>query len=1230
MRFSSLFGPTAAEFAFLIQLWPIMTLITPTQGVNYTPVPPPDLDLLQLGRVALTGDFDSISLYTYQQESENAITTNGTQSLITQLPNGDFATTAAADGYIMALCPFVMASGKLAGVIVGGNFTELGGIAAQGVAMYDETTGDITPLPGLNGTVNAILCDQETNTVYVGGQFTGANSTNAIAWVGMSGWADLPFQGFNGPVNSIIKESDGNVIFGGSFTGLGNSTTVMPEQLDQQVINIASANITSSSNSSLPGFNNPTNIICKTNGEDGSGDTWLLEDNSPGWWRADMNFGYEPSLLRIWNTHQDGRGTQTFRFTAIPIDGIMNFTYTDPDTGVVGHCDALCPLSSQTSVPYQDFRFINTVGMSAFRIDISAWYGQGGGLDGIELFQNDIFAYAVDTSNEPTCANIQYGSNSTATGPWTVTPSLQSNSEYLTANLIGPGVSTSGVSVTFEPDVKQKGNYTVTIFTPGCIQDNTCDTRGIVNVTGTYAAASVSTQKNIYQTNNYDKYDVIYQGPVDANSDTFRPTVVLAALSGQADGVTLVAQRVQFNLTDSTGGLNGLYEFNPNANTTETDFSSSVIDSAGMGLSAGAIITTIQVQNNVTYVAGKLSNQDVGFENIFSIGTGNSTALPNGGLNDEVSSMIPYEDLLFIGGNFTNTMNGSVPGLNNIAIFNITGQTWQSLGAGVSGAVDTIVTLDVNVTTDQPETCISVNGFFDQILATGPSKAVTVAGFAIWVPNQQNWLQNLNTTSPAISGQLSAMTNVTGSATLLAGTLSSQDTSAEDAVSLTSSPLAIDPLKVGIQPQQIGPVTRKRAISGQNTTGVVAGLFYNNGGLNVTVLGGAFTATATNGTTIENLAFLNNTGSNTGVVSGLPVGLDSDSTFLALATTGTVLYAGGTVSGTVNNAPVNGLVVYDMELAGYSYPQPPAFGGIDVAVNAITVRPNKPEIYVGGNFATAGSLGCPAVCVFQNGAWNQPGNELGGSVSAFAWQGNNQLLAGGNLTINNNATTLATYDTSKTEWTALNAASDVPGPVTALGPANNDASEFWVAGKSTNGSAFLMKYDGSQFRSTGDSLGEETTILGLSVLQLGKNHAGNDLVPVNMVLLVTGQLNLPNFGNVSAALFNGTTFSPFILSTSGNSPGSLSGLFSEKAITFKTPGGDMAVGFVVLIALACALGAIFLLVVAGILIERYRRKHEGYTPAPTSYFDKTSNMGRIPPEHLFGRLGGVSREPPML
>lgn len=386
MRYSSLLGLTA-ELAYIWQLWPILTHILPaTRGVAFAPIP--NLDLTSMGRVALTGNFDSISLYTDEQQSENTVSTNGTQSLITQLPNGGFATAANADGYIKTMCSFVMQDGSFAGVIVGGNFTSLGGVQAQGIAMYGPGPGKITPLPGLTGQVNAILCDQASNTVYVGGAFKGANSTNAVAWVGMSGWANLPFEGFNGPVNSVTMGSNGKVIFGGSFTGLGNTTTVAPTKKDQQVINISSANLTTAGNSTAAGLGEPSNIVCKTGGQSGPGNTFLLADDTPGFWRADMNFGYEPSLLRVYNTHYQGRGTKTFRFTAIPLNGIMNFTYTDPDTGVTGHCDSRCPLSSNPSVTHQDFRFINTVGMSAFRIDISDWYGQGGGLDGVELFQD--------------------------------------------------------------------------------------------------------------------------------------------------------------------------------------------------------------------------------------------------------------------------------------------------------------------------------------------------------------------------------------------------------------------------------------------------------------------------------------------------------------------------------------------------------------------------------------------------------------------------------------------------------------------------------------------------------------------------------------------------------------------------------------------------------------------------------------------------------------------------
>ena len=77
-------------------------------------------------------------------------------------------------------------------------------------------------------------------------------------------------------------------------------------------------------------------------------------------------------------------------------------------------------------------------------------------------------------------------------------------------------------------------------------------------------------------------------------------------------------------------------------------------------------------------------------------------------------------------------------------------------------------------------------------------------------------------------------------------------------------------------------------------------------------------------------------------------------------------------------------------------------------------------------------------------------------------------------------------------------------------------------------------------------------------------------------------------------------------------------------------GGHLALGFIVLISLACALLCMFLLIVAGLYIERRRRRKEGYRPAPTNYFEKTANMGRIPPEHLFGHLAAGRNSTPQL
>ena len=382
MKLSSWLSPSAADPPPLFRLSLLITSVARvSQAITFNPVPSANLDLTSLGRVGLAGDFSGISLYEFEGQNENGFSTNGSQSVLSRFPDGGFATLASADAGIQAMCSFVMESGVMAGVVVGGNFTSLGGMESQGVAMFNPNTSAVIPLTGLSGQVSALLCDESANTVYVGGNFRGANSTNAIAWVGTTGWTNLPFAGFNGPVTSISKASNGHIIFGGSFTALGNATG--PALPDQQIINISSANITSGSSSTTTGFSDPTNIVCKTSGTDGAGNTWLLADNTPGFWKAEFRFGFEPTKLRLWNTHQDGRGTQTWRFTALPINGIMNFTYIDPATGRSASCSSECPLSSNASVEYQDFHFVNVIGMNGFQVDISAWYGTGGGLDGI-------------------------------------------------------------------------------------------------------------------------------------------------------------------------------------------------------------------------------------------------------------------------------------------------------------------------------------------------------------------------------------------------------------------------------------------------------------------------------------------------------------------------------------------------------------------------------------------------------------------------------------------------------------------------------------------------------------------------------------------------------------------------------------------------------------------------------------------------------------------------------
>jgi hypothetical protein len=398
-------------------------------------------------------------------------------------------------------------------------------------------------------------------------------------------------------------------------------------------------------------------------------------------------------------------------------------------------------------------------------------------------------------------------------------------------------------------------------------------------------------------------------------------------------------------------------------------------------------------------------------------------------------------------------------------------------------------------------------------------------------------------------------------------------------------------------------------------------------------------------------------GTNNNQVTGLPSGLEDDSVFWVLSNRANILYAGGFVVGNVGDTKLNGLVLYDLAKGDYAKTQPPPFAGPDsVAIYGLANQPNSANVFVGGRFSTAGSLDCPGMCVWnsQTSQWNRPGTGFGGQVWAMQFSAQEKLVVGGNLTLNDTATAMATFDTKTQAWTAVPGADALPGTVTALSPVDGAISQFWVSGNAPNQLHFLMLYDGKTWRSVGDKLGQGTVIRAVQVLSVNKNsrHGKSDLLAEDQTLLVTGHLNILGLGNASSALFNGTDFTPFILTNNGNKAGSLWQIFSQKPIpykskrksrfpkpfimsrlkvfnplTYRNTGGRLAVGFVVLIALAIALALIFILVVIGIFAERIRRKREGYVPAPTNMYDKNSNMERIPPQHLFGNLNTAGRGP---
>lgn len=1198
---------------------------SPVTAFDFDEAPAANLDFSRLGKVGIAGDFTGISLYEYEGQNESTLSSNGSESLLAQLPNGAFASLAASDASIQSMCTYTRSNGDVAGVIIAGNFTSLDREKAQSVALFNPDTREITPLDGLEGQVNTVFCDKDTDKVYLGGAFKAEDSSNAVAWNLDDDWVDLPFAGFNGPVSSITRASNGHIIFGGDFTGLGNTSSDALQE--EQIINLSDADISAGSSSSSAGFSDPKNIVCTGDGADGAGNTWLLADNTPGFWEASFGFEFHPSKLRLRNTRQDGRGTKTWRFTVLPDTGILNFTYTDPKSGEDRSCTNQCPLSDDPDVEFQDFHFVNSIGMNKFRIDISEFYGSGGGLSGIELFGDDIYSYAINNFNEPTCNNQPVTASAKPTGPWEETRSADTSSRYLTARLSAP-ITEDSASVVFLPNIKESGNYSVNMYTPGCIGDGTCANRGQINITGTMSSRDdqITFSTSLFQTNNFDKYDQIYFGYIDASSSSFQPSITITPLAGQSlDEMAFVAQRVGFSLINSSGGLRGLFDYDPKVDKIDpSKLSDSAINQLGSDFSSDSKVISVLSSDDVLYVGGEYSSDDG--DNIVSINTENERISSlDGGLNGPVVSLHLDDSKLYVGGGFSKARGRDVKGLNNVAVYDTKDESWSALGAGVNGHIHYVTPLKVKLGDDE-KTGIAFSGHFTECLEFDDNPSSEVSGIAVWIPSEKNWLQNLDEDAPSYSGVLSAsILDLDDEQYLYAGSVSASQVGANGAATLTDGKLGRFPTKIRSEKSdsESSNVDRRELItSSDGKSGVLAGAFYDEDDKDFTVLAGRFVAELSDGSTVNNLVIID--GKDDDKVIGLDSDVADNSTFAAVAIQDNILYAGGLVSGNVDGDRVGGIMAYNLD--SRSFPeQPPPLSGGGGSVSAILAQPEEKNIFVAGSFTQAGSLPCPGVCIYdgEQKSWSQPGVNIEGEVQSMIWTSDTMLAVGGTLNVNGSTDTpLATYNTKTQAWDAYPGSDEIPGPVEALTLGSSDGKQIWVAGHAEDDSVFIMKYDGSKWLTAPDDVLPESVIRSMQVFSLTEKHDSTDMLPELQSIVLVGSIALKDLGSASAVVFDGKSFQPYAL-TSGteDSPGSIAQFFTQKQDFFTTGGGDMPLGFVVLIGLAISLGLMLIIVAAGVVHDRLQKKREGYVPAPTSMVDRSSGIRRVPPDQLFESLG---------
>ncbi|KAK4684667.1 hypothetical protein P7C73_g5502, partial [Tremellales sp. Uapishka_1] len=793
--------------------------------------------------------------------------------------------------------------------------------------------------------------------------------------------------------------------------------------------------------------------------------------------------------------------------------------------------------------------------------------------------------------------------------------------------------------------------------------DATSSTFGI-----TISMALAASPEQVASGNNYiivaDSVDMVLTGVGATSNSTAGSGSESGSSTNTATSATSTSMSGGGTVTNSTSTTNstariayGVYEWvrtssNVNAdamlsNTTETPLTelgfSLEVALNGSGL-ADWSINAIAAIDNIVYVGGDFASTG-NYSNIISFdrSTSLATSPSDQGLNGEVSSMAVIGSDVYLGGSFTATTSGSTA-LKYLAKYDLKADSWTALAGGVDGPV---VSVSQSLTSTSQ---LIVTGNFTNVLATDGTTTRT-GGYAVYDTSSSAW-----STSSVLFGNVASAATTSGNI-YLAGRVSGTTNNAANGIALLSSDDNGDTTISSLSGSGLTSASSSTTASTRKRAEIPCKRSWSEGWisrLTDTILDRAHliarattaptipTATSTSPAVLAGTFWTNSSASakdnlvtifGGNVSNSLAIYADNTLSYpstgiqgvvRALEVVGDVLYIGGEG---VTQGGVEGLLVYNLAkeswVTGGMASLGASSGSTNVSVNQIRTRTDSNTVVVAGNFSTAGSLSCQALCLWDSGSarWDTPGNGLqGGEVRSIDFAGDSYdilVIAGSFVAPSGNVAYVATYSFGNSTWSEIGTSSSLPGPALAVAVDNKNASNIFAAGYSTSDSSpYLQQWNGQEWTAQNSSLLTGSLVQQLAFVPMSSEHSAEGAIEKDRMLMVSGDLYLENMGNATSALFDGAQWYPYLVGTSSSGTlGAASSLFySESTFSFDVT-KFLARGLIVLVAMAIATGLILLLILLIFLVAYLTRKSEKRYPVTAGAYEKDGGGSEVSSIH---------------